>query len=367
MIVVVGKGIFGLSVAEFLSRQRQNKIVVLASDEHVPASRAAAANLSTKSQVFARDPHFELKISGKKNYPEWLKSLCYESAGFSLGELKSSFVSSRGRDLFSSVELADRQWNRVVQPKSEISARGLPEQSVVRVGSQEIEYGDEAWVDASFLLNLLESVCRSRGVEFRNCDIADLANLEAECVDAQSLILCTGSQTPRILQAWNLSELPPSLGKSQRWSYGGTLAIDIPGWQMPDGISLLEYVSAEALEKVTFSGTYGKLYCSSVSVSCADKHHQNQPAEPDFFKIEAQQRSLISTLHKIFKIKLDLHEHHWRWGVRLGYGHRELVVEALPHTFSFLKGPLVVAAGAHKSGFLFAPEIGSLVGQKLQA
>jgi len=367
MIVVVGKGIFGLSVAEFLSRQRQNKIVVLASDEHVPASRAAAANLSTKSQVFARDPHFELKISGKKNYPEWLKSLCHESASFSLEELNSSFVSSRGRDIFSSVELADRQWKRVVQPKSEISARGLPEQSVVRVGSQEIEYGDEAWVDASFLLNLLESVCRSRGVEFRNCDVANLANLEAECVDAQSLILCTGSQTPRILRAWNLNELPPSLGKSQRWSYGGTLSIDIPGWQMPDGISLLEYVSAEALEKVTFSGSHGRLFCSSVSVSFADKEHQNQAAEADFFKTVAQQQCLIATLQKVFKIELDRHEHYWRWGVRLGYGHRELVVEALPHTFSFVRGPLVIAAGAHKSGFLFAPEIGSLVGQKLQA
>ena len=67
--VVVGRGIIGLSVAEVLSRTLP--VIVLFRDEPWMGSKAAAANLSTKAQVFARDPHFDLKLKGKSKYRSW--------------------------------------------------------------------------------------------------------------------------------------------------------------------------------------------------------------------------------------------------------------------------------------------------------
>jgi glycine/D-amino acid oxidase-like deaminating enzyme len=367
MIVVVGKGIFGLSVAEFLSRESQRKVRLLFSAQKGTASLAAAANLATKAQVFARDPHFGLKLSGKQIYRRWLQQLCAESPRYRDVDLNTIYVEGLGRDVFSSVELAEKQWKRVVQSPVDLVARKCPPQAVFRKTQDSIEYGHEAWVDADFLLNLLEDVCLSRGVEFCECDATNISDLEIQSHGASALILCAGSETPLLLEALQLRELPLAFQKSRRWSYGATLALSTPQLQLPQGVALLEWVSDAALEKLTFSGAGERYYCSSVSVSCPNSILSSTAGEPNREQLEQQQAVVADALEKFFGLRLDGVTHSWRWGTRLGFGHKELVVEAVPHDFSFLEGPIVVASGAHKSGFLFAPLIGSLVRQKLQA
>jgi hypothetical protein len=367
MIVVVGRGILGLSVAEFLSRDPHVAIRVLASSQRDSASQAAAANLATKAQVFARDPHFELKLSGKRIYRRWLQQLCSESTQYRNIALNTVYVEGLGRDMFSSPELAEKQWRRVAQVPEEIAQRGLQAQALLRPQTDTIEYGSEAWVDAEFLLRLLEDVCRARGVEFCECDVLQVTDFEAHSAGAQAIVICAGSETLRLLEAWQLNQLPEAFRKSRRWSYGATLSFEAPRLQFPTGVSLFEWVSHAALEKLTFSGASGRYFCSSVSVSCPNSPDANKPGEPDFEKLKQQQIVMKDALDKFFGLKLVDLNHSWRWGTRLGFGHKELVVEAVPHHFSFLAGPVVVASGAHKSGFLFAPLIGSLVRQKLQA
>jgi hypothetical protein len=50
-------------------------------------------------------------------------------------------------------------------------------------------------------------------------------------------------------------------------------------------------------------------------------------------------------------------------GYRVGYGHEELVVEKIYSNDQNLN--IFVCAGAHKSGYLFAPVVGSIL-QNLQ-
>lgn len=365
-ICVVGRGIIGLSVAEYLSRNRSQDVIVLASERFPPASLAAAANLATKSQVFGRDPHFELKLSGKRQYAQWLSSLCSESGTHSSTDVTHFFRSGPGLDFFDLREQADQQWNRVVQPEDEIIARGLSSQKILRRDDFTIEYADEGWVDAKFLLQLLESVLRSRGVQFKDVDVSQFENVKSVCTSLKALIVCAGSMTPSILSAWGLVEFPKSMQKRRRWSFGGTLEIDLPYWQLPEDGVLLEYVTEMPIGKVTISGTSGRFFCSSVSMTCSEEEASHLPILPEVQVIEQQKEQMLRVLRDRMSLDIESVSHRWRWGWRLGFGHSELVIDRIPQLFSDFRGSLMVVAGAHKSGFLFAPSIGFLVGQKLQ-
>ena len=220
-VVVIGKGILGLSVAEFLSRSGSTQVQVLSSVTFASASSAAAANLATKAQVFARDSHFDLKIRGKSIYRQWLNNLRHECGHANAEDLSSVYLSAAGRDVFGDELSCSAQWQRVVQPEVEIVERGLPQQKIFRTGDCSIDYGDEAWVDARYLLRLLEEVCRRRGVVFAELDVSDISALTSQIGQCDHMILCAGAWTPRILQCWGVDTSARFLQK-RRWSWGGT-------------------------------------------------------------------------------------------------------------------------------------------------
>jgi hypothetical protein len=369
-VVVIGKGILGLSIAEFLSRSGQAQVQVLSSTACSAASSAAAANLATKAQVFARDPHFDLKIRGKKIYRQWLVDLRKECGEASPDDLSLVYCLATGRDVFDDANACNAQWQRVVQPVAEIVERGFQPQKIARSGECSIEYADEAWVDAQYLLALLEKVCRARGVVFDELDVAEVSDISAHVGHCDHLILSAGAWTPRILSAWGADSNCGFLQK-RRWSFGGTLEIETSARQIPENISLFEVVS-ELREpaKLTFSGNSRRLLCSSISVKCADRGMSEIPSQISVAgQIALQQKHMTEVAQEILGCELNQVPHRFHWGMRLGFGHCELVVEQLlvPALLPLVRKSLLVAAGAHKSGFLFAPCIGEIVMQKMQA
>ncbi|NBW81689.1 hypothetical protein EBR21_08035, partial [bacterium] len=141
--------------------------------------------------------------------------------------------------------------------------------------------------------------------------------------------------------------------------------------RIPEGISLFEVVPGQGEPaKLTFSGAQGKLFCSSISVKCQDKGDSEIPTHAELQgKVEAQKAQMLTIAEQFLGRKIDNFLHRFHWGMRLGFGHNELVVERVSSVLldSAIRKSTLVASGAHKSGFLFAPCIGELVMQKLQA
>jgi len=367
MIIVIGRGVLGLSVAEFLSREGKHSVLVCSDEQFPEASAAAAANLSTKGQLFARDPHFQLKLQSKVIYPLWLKAMAEELEAKGQGwNHTTHYFCSKGRDTFETKGLADKQWRRIAQPIDELKSRGLSQQPVSRLSELSIEYDGEAWVDAVYLLRILEAVCRSRGVQFLHQDVHEFSTLLKLSNKISDIVVCAGSYSPQILGSWGCSDLLFGKGLKFRCSYGGTLYADAPSWALPEDISLLEFVGETSPEKVTISGTFQRLYASSVSVSCPYETSFLNLTAHEQRSVESQKQVVKELIQKQFGLNLNALKHEWRWGWRLGFGHRELLVEQVLDRPEGFGGRIIMAAGAHKSGYLFAPMIGSLVGQKLQ-
>ncbi len=369
--VIVGRGILGLSIAEFMSRSGKFKVDVISSVAHPSASSAAAANLSTKAQVFARDPHFDLKIRGKSIYSDWLIQMRRELGEPNADDLSEIFSLGMGRDVFTDDSACNAQWRRVVQPAEEIRTRGLAPQKVNRPNPFWVEYADEGWVDAEAMLQLLERICRKRGVGFLEANVMQVDAFPHEVQQPDHLILAAGSHTPQILSAWGVELTHPVFQKSRRWSFGGTLELKIHQDVMPSGVTLLEIVPAQGpLSKLTFSGRRGRIFCSSISVKCADRGFSEPPVSVDLATVEEQKKFMLEMVESTFGLSPASFTSQFRWGMRLGFGHSELVAEqlAVPKNLENRLGKsLFVAAGAHKSGFLFAPCMGQLVLQKMQA
>jgi glycine/D-amino acid oxidase-like deaminating enzyme len=338
-ILIVGSGILGLSVATYFAKHHPEfKISLLSNDDPLAGSLAAAANLSTKGQEVGRDPHFQIKIEAKKKYKQWILSFLTEinpTAGLS----DDFYQEGPGIDFFECEEDAQIQWNRVYCLQNEPIHRPHPLQ---------IQYENEAWVHAPTLLKLLKDYLIFKKIEF----IRDNVGIKYLQDKNTATIFCTGAWTPQILYQLGLP-LPRGFLKPPHLTMGSTLRGPNIFTNLHPQTVLQEKVSRGQKTKITFSGSAQNQYLSSTTT----KLFYN----PDFsFQITEDQQNELTLQNQALlqearaatytgptllpKTNLDI-----ATGLRIGFGHA------------------VVCAGAHKSGFLFAPMVGEIVYQTLNS
>ena len=344
--VVIGAGIVGLSVAEYLSRK--GKVLVLHSPLKHPASHAAAANLSIKAQRYARDPHYELKIRGHGEYENWLKHL----TRMQIRPIDNFFKKARGVDTFESEEDCIFQWDRVLQPGSELVKRKLPPQELSIVNSKNIEYAGEACVNANALLEILRIRCLQQGVVIEQGEVESKAAIKYKFFNhfkdkAQHIILCAGAWTPNILQKWEIENIP-----THKYRYGSTwiLPNDFETGKYLKTLSLLEFVETDRKHKFTLSNPSGKeLFLSSSSHAADSLGDTERFATEDAAYLDRCAKLLNRMVRQELPEPVETLS-----GMRLRFGHKELWCEKLQED-------LTVCAGAHKSGFILAPVLGEHV------
>ncbi len=352
--IIIGSGILGLSVAEYLTRTTVAPIdVKIISNENIMAgSLAAAANLATKGQLFARDPHFALKLEAKKKYKVWIENLLKEINAKDIF-LDSIYYSAKGIDYFLLEEQQKKQYKRVKQNNEELQKRNLPTESITMGKNNTIIYEDEAWVDAVQLLCLLKKVLINRNVKFEKLEFDNkiYANLIKEKM-CKNIIFCTGAWTKNLIKNLNIS-VPMEMAK-ERLSIGSTFY----GEELVNlnGYSILEKNAADLKTKVTFSGNNKIHYISSTTVKikeidCNSNLKDLNIANQKLINLAKEnQGSNIITISSQSKLnKID--------GYRIGFGHSEIIVNEVFDNNPDIKK--IVCAGAHKSGYLFAPVIGS--------
>ena len=376
-MIIVGKGILGLAAAEYFSRAEvqlafgPTKICVVSSLEmHPPGSAAAGANLSTKGQLFARDPHFALKLAGKNRYPKWLNGLLEEcgSERTNSPELSAFFRWGTGLDFFADVLDAQKQFQRVFQGVEALEQRGLPTTAVAFENEKSLRYHDEAWVDARFLLSLLEQVCRRRGVTFLEKNIEcekDLEQIYAQQFQNQQfqgVVLCPGASVLQLLKNLGFTA-PPELKRAHRVTWGSTFVYSAASFHSENHAALCEDVRKDFLSKVTLSGGPHSVVASSTTVKI-------RTAEDGSIHIKDMEKNQWQEANKA----LGSHAQEFAtriWGEhpacslgqptvysgsRIGFGHQEIVITKLSDKWRGLQ--VLLCAGAHKSGYLFAPVVG---------
>lgn len=344
MIVVVGTGIFGLSVAEYLSRTMP---VCLVSNNHPFAgSNAAAANLATKAQLFGRDAHFQIKLNAKKNYQYWVRGLLDELD--SPIKLDSVFRLGNAVEIFENKTECEMQRGRITQPKIELEKRNLGVQPFWLISENILGYKEEAWIDAKLFITTLKNVLLKRNVKTFEMDVSNFQSHEdvLKYFSAKKIVLCTGAWTQSVLNHFGFDLLPKA-----RYSIGSTIDVDSSfdefSKQFDDRPVVVEIRSIESKNKVVLSGSKSCLYLSSTSrrIETAEK-------EVDEALLLEDCQSLIWYTQKHCNLNFDNFK--IRTGLRVGFGHSELVVNKV-------NLDVVVCCGAHKSGFMFAPEVGALV------
>lgn len=352
--VIIGSGILGLSIAEYLTRTTidPSSLKIISNEHKLAGSNAAAANLATKGQLYARDPHFHLKLEAKKIYRSWLENLLNELNKQEIS-LDSFYKNGWGIDYFYSKENKEKQYNRVKQCEEELKKRNLPNNSILSQKENIILYKDESWVDAHILLDILRKVLLKRKVKFENIEInyeiyKKLNNSEKY----KNIIFCTGAWTKDLLKKLNIAV--PSIMEKQRLTFGSTFSsknlTDLKEY------SLVEKVSADLKNKVTISGSKNRNYISSTTVKISEIENlenlkELNVANNQLLKLAEQQMlncPFYLTENNTIK-QLD--------GVRVGFGHSEIVLTQLSDQNLAVRK--FVCAGAHKSGYLFAPVIGA--------
>lgn len=357
MIAVVGSGVLGLAVAEYLSRRQP--VVVISNEHPLTGSRAAAANLATKAQLFGRDAHFQLKLRARKMYRHWLGAMLAE-CGRGDFDLEGVFCEGAGLEFFHSSAACQRQLERVLQPANELTSRGLGTQPFQKTSETSLCYFNEAWVDASFCLNLLTEVLKKRNVSFVYENVVQHAqsiNALKASYQVSQVVFCTGAWTTDVLAHFGLA-----LQGSKRLTVGTTLVKNFNFLQVVNSavltafgqpsvatpVALCEFHDVDVKNKVVLSGSCSQTFLSSTSERLASLADSSAAIDSllvanarlentaDFYFKQLPETTLVKT------------------GVRVGFGHTELVVKRLTHD-------VIVCCGAHKSGFLFAPVVGPLV------
>lgn len=353
--IIIGSGILGLSVAEYLTRSKifPSEVKIISNENRLAGSLAAAANLATKGQLFARDPHFHLKLEAKKYYRTWLENLLEELNTKDV-TLDSIFCCATGVDHYLSEEQQKKQCKRVKQNNEELQKRNLPTDSILIGENNTVIYKDEAWVDALQLLKILKKVLIKRSVKFEQAtfDKEIYSNIvqENKC---KNIIFCTGAWTKDLIK--NLSITVPVEMTKERLSIGSTFYGE--NLIYLNNHALIEKNADDLKTKVTFSGNNKKQFLSSTTVKIKNigYNYQNELNIANLKLIalakEYQVNNVITIPNEKNLNKTD--------GYRVGFGHSEIIISELFDNCHNIKK--IVCAGAHKSGYLFAPVIGAKV------
>ncbi|WGL61009.1 FAD-dependent oxidoreductase [Pigmentibacter sp. JX0631] len=350
--IIIGSGILGLSVAEYLTRNliSPKEIKIISNENEKSGSYAAAANLATKGQLFARDPHFRLKLESKVIYKNWLQSLIKE-LNASEFQVNKIYNEGKGIDYFSNSFEMFEHYKRVKQTDVELNKRNLPLTSI-QAKNNTIIYENEAWVDGKKLLLLLRNVLEKRSVNIEKNDFnlsyyKDIIR-KSHC---KNIIFCVGAWTKPLLNELQF-ELPLELAK-ERLTIGSTFE----GEKLfhLNEYSLVEKVSLVTKDKITLSGNSFINYISSSTAkinNLNDIGNNDRLYEKNIKFLNFLQNLFIDFPHNISNIKLLKQID----GYRVGFGHSEIVLTELVSKNDNIKK--FICAGAHKSGFLFAPVIG---------
>lgn len=359
-ILIIGSGIIGLSVAEFLSRTTEDRIAIVSNEHPLSGSFAAAANLATKGQLYARDPHFQIKLDSKKIYSSWVASLLREGGDpFSLDDI---FQQGEGCDLFLNETDRDIHLKRVLQSEDELIKRGFELNSIKPIENDKIIYQSEAWVDGLSLIGILKNVLLKRKVHFIHETVGsrNFQNL-IKNEKANALIFCTGAWTRELLSKLSFP-IPEKMKKQERLTLGSTFYGGNILEQDDKNYVLKELISSHRKNKVTLSGSSSKQYVSSSTVKVQNfdivrSNFHNPDLEiknKELLKLACVDSDKFCHLKKSSSVKKTT-------GIRVGYGHSEFVLEQ----FYFNEILNIVCTGAHKSGFLLAPMIGEIVSKML--
>jgi FAD dependent oxidoreductase len=388
--IVVGEGVIGLSTALALARRKRNVLVVSnhrTKGKFQCASFAAAANLALKGQVFARDPHFGLKIRARTLYQEWLSGL----------SLPVSYHVGLGTDVFACEVECHKQYSRVCQDEVEKTNRHLPIDTIQKASPNTIIYQNEAWVHGEELLISLKQTCLDSGVQFEDANIMDWKDLErfVEFGLSFELFICGGAGSLALLRDLALEPIDSKVSKqlgSPRYSVGSTYFF--PSVPNNLGVSLLEW--NQHGEKCTLSGNQKGTFVSSSTVRTKEpflfSSHEELTWEKEnekllhlfsAFKKEntesyTERNTLENSENVLNKEGIEKYS-----GCRVGYGHSELVtcelqpsghpeVEDLDLTFRPQKSlstnkkfRYFLLGGTHKSGFLYAAVMDEILIQLL--
>ena len=361
---IIGSGIIGLSVAEYLTHKGKS-VVVISNDHPLSGSKAAAANLATKGQLFARDSHFQLKLDGKKIYSHWINRLENE---ISYENKTQIYKFGLGTDIFLNSSDRDRQLKRVLQNKEDLISKNLSTNAIESEGDNAIIYKEEAWVNASELLKVLKFVLIKRGVNFISESFSK-KHLTGINSGEQKVcfILCTGAWTKDLLKELQWP-LPKGMSSSERMTIGSTFNLKNEIKNKYDEIILQEKINENFSNKVTWSGDANTSYLSSTSLKISSDLSSldlNRLFLVSTTSVESSIKSLLETKNKEFldfaleDKKISPENLEIKTGLRVGYGHSEIIIEKVHFTHENYSA--LVCCGAHKSGFLFAPVLGEII------
>ena len=342
-LLIIGSGIVGLSLAEYFSRDTANTVILNSSKEDLLAgSLAAPANVSLKSQVTARQKHFNYKIQAQTLYSKWIRNLEQESSPSEEQGIKI-FRQGRSLEFFETEKLKEEQYLRVTKNASHDPQK-------IRMLSHKIEYDDEIYVSGSELLKLLKEVLQKR-LNFRfDFTLLSRKNTSFLFADFEKVFFCTGAWTFQLLEELGIKE---GLNFKPRYSLGLSLSFRAKKSILRDYV-LIDMVKKES-QKSTLSGREGQFcYLSSfsrklINLNNLDTFSQDLKAEGLSALESFQKEGFIDSISDISYL----------FGVRMRLNHEELSIQ---HICSpDINTRLYFCSGFHKSGFYYAPIIGEVV------
>lgn len=227
---------------------------------------------------------------------------------------------------------------------------------ITAFGSNKIIYQNEAWVDADLLLEILLRTLEIRKVPVLNQSFTRGLMTEILADKNTFIIFCVGAWTKSLLS--NLEfEIPRHILNQQKLTFGSTFYGPDVFEHYNENFILHDKISYVPRHKLTICGSRRKQFISSTTAKISalnDTYFGNASVrEKEFLEFASLKFDDAPFLKKDVTLKN-------KSGFRVGFGNHEFVVEKL-NLISRQTTRCIVCAGAHKSGFIYAPMMGSHV------